>query len=175
MELDVREEPLERLAEYAGVSAAFLVDRVLEPEGAGLPERLIAAPYTKDYDAIPGNAPRDWPRRQDASAWQLFAAWAEGRRVGGAIVVRAEPAILQDLRVAPDLRGRGIGSALLAAAERWARAQRCRRLEIETQSTNVAACRLYGARGYRLASISRNAYPELPEEIQLVWSKDLAE
>ena len=175
MELDVREEPLERLAEYAGVSAAFRVDRVLEPEGGVLRERALAEPYTKDYDAIPGNAPLDWPRPNDASAWQLFAAWAEGLLVGGALVVRAEPAVLHDLRVTPELRGRGIGSALLAAAERWARVHGCRRLEIETQGNNVAACRLYEARGYRLASIQSGAYPEVPEEIRLVWSKDLAE
>jgi len=49
----------------------------------------------------------------------------------------------------------------------------CRQLKIETQNTNVQACRFYERQRCRLHAIHRAAYPELPEEIQLLWYKDL--
>jgi ribosomal protein S18 acetylase RimI-like enzyme len=174
VEIEILEEPPSQLGEYASVSCAFRVERVLEPEGAELCERPAAAPYWKDYDALPGNHPLGWPARFDLSRWCLLVARAGGRRAGGAALVPGEPAALWDLRVAPELRGRGVGSALLAAAEARAVAAGCRRIRIETQSNNVGACRLYAARGYGLESVRRHAYPELPDEIQLVWSKALA-
>jgi hypothetical protein len=44
---------------------------------------------------------------------------------------------------------------------------------IETQNTNVPACHFYTARGCELGAINRFAYPTLPNEIQLLWYKDL--
>jgi hypothetical protein len=44
-------------------------------------------------------------------------------------------------------------------------------LEVETQNNNVAACRFYAAMGCELRSIDRLAYPDLPDEAQLVWTK----
>jgi hypothetical protein len=55
----------------------------------------------------------------------------------------------------------------------WAQLHGCRQLKIETQDTNARACRFYERQGCRLETIHRAAYPELPEEIQLLWYKDL--
>ena len=84
-----------------------------------------------------------------------------------------DAAVLWDLRVAPRNRGEGVGRALFAQAERWARAQGKRRLLIETQNINVAACRFYEAMTCDLVSIERAAYPEFPDEVRLIWSKTL--
>jgi hypothetical protein len=46
-------------------------------------------------------------------------------------------------------------------------------LKIETQNTNVGACRFYERQGCELRAIHRAAYPQFPEEIQLLWYKDL--
>ena len=86
---------------------------------------------------------------------------------------REDLALIWDLRVAPDLRGRGLGSALLTAAEACARAQGCKQLKVETQNINVAACRFYAQQGFTLGAIHRFAYPLLPNEIQLLWYKDV--
>jgi GNAT superfamily N-acetyltransferase len=86
---------------------------------------------------------------------------------------REDLAAIFDLRVTPELRGRGLGYALLAAAETWAKAQRCRHLKVETQNINVAACRFYARQGFTLGGIDRFAYPSLPQEIQLMWYKEL--
>ena len=46
-------------------------------------------------------------------------------------------------------------------------------IKIETQNTNVRACRFYERQGCQLRAVHHAVYPELPEEIQLLWYKDL--
>lgn len=190
--VEIREEPASRLEEHARIPIAFEVDRVFDVRlregglaGFDLVERPLPVPWRKDYDALPANRPVDWPRRFDVSRWALLSAWVAGRRAGGAVVAwrtpamsmldgRGDLALLWDLRVAPELRRRGVGSALFAATERWAAARGCRQLKIETQSVNVPACRFYASRGCELGGVRRFAYPELPEEAQLLWYKAVA-
>jgi hypothetical protein len=47
----------------------------------------------------------------------------------------------------------------------------CRLLKIETQNVNVPACYFYRRMGCTLASIDSLAYPDLPDEVQLMWAK----
>jgi GNAT superfamily N-acetyltransferase len=54
---------------------------------------------------------------------------------------RRDLAVLWDIRVSPDFRGQGLGSGLLRAAEAWAISKGCLELKVETQNTNVRACR----------------------------------
>jgi GNAT superfamily N-acetyltransferase len=86
---------------------------------------------------------------------------------------RNDTAALWDIRVAPENRGRGIGTALFDAVTEWCRRNGYRRLKIETQNINVAACRFYLARGCYLGGIETHAYPDYPDEIELIWYFDL--
>ena len=86
---------------------------------------------------------------------------------------REDLAVLWDVRVSPEARGKGIASKLLGAAERWVRSHGCRELKVETQNINVAACRLYERHGFELRVIDPGAYPTLPDETQLLWYKAL--
>jgi GNAT superfamily N-acetyltransferase len=190
MSVEIVQEGLDRLAEHARIPIAFevrsLLDLTVADGGLGglvLSERALAAPYVKDYDSL-GETPADWMRRFDSRKWALHSAWIDGRRAGGVVVAfdtkgidmlerRTDLAAIWDLRVAPDLRGRGLGSRLFAAAEAWARARGCTQLKVETQNVNVPACRFYARRGCTLGGIHRFAYPELPQEVQLLWYKDL--
>ena len=86
---------------------------------------------------------------------------------------RRDLSVLWDIRVAPDARGKGVGSALFERVGAWALAQGCRQLKVETQNINVRACRFYALHGCKLRAVHHAAYPELPEEIQLLWYKDL--
>ena len=189
MTIDVTEQPMTALAEYARLPIAFRVDQVLNVTaraegGFALSARRLEVPYLKDYDAIDSEGPLHWPRRFDVSNWTLFTARVAGSRVGGATVAfdtpgltmlegRRDLSVLWDIRVAPNARGKGIGSALLEKVEAWARAHRCRQLKVETQNINVPACALYARHGFELRTVHHAAYPELPEEIQLLWDKDL--
>ena len=191
MSIEIVEEPASALAEYGRVSIAFEVRCVLDvsaPEsglgGLVLTERALDPPHLKDYDAIAGEGPQRWAARFDVSRWGFFAARADGRRVGSAAVAfdtpgvdmlegRRDLAVLWDLRVAPEARGHGVGAALVAAAEAWAAGRGARWMKIETQNINVPACRFYTRQGYSLGAIHRFAYPEFPDEAQLLWYKDL--
>lgn len=191
MNVEITEASADTLADYARVPIAFEVRHVLDVEaragglrGLGLVERALDVPYVKDYDAADGG-PERWPERFDLSSWGFFAARSGGRRVGGTAVAfgsddvdmlegRSDLAVLWDLRTAPEARGRGVGSALFAAAEAWAATRGCQLLKVETQNVNVPACRFYARAGCVLGGIDRFAYPDLPDEVQLLWYKALS-
>ncbi|HEU4629742.1 MAG TPA: GNAT family N-acetyltransferase [Gemmatimonadaceae bacterium] len=191
MTLEIREEPPAALADYARVPIAFQVRErlaVAAPAAGlgGLPLVVepVPLPYTKDYDALPGQHPTAWPGRFDLAHWRILSAWVDGARAGGAVVAwdtpgvdllhgRTDLALLWDLRVAPTHRRRGVGAALFAAAETWARARGARWLAVETQNVNVPACRFYARQGCTLGAVHRFAYPTLPDEVQLLWYKPL--
>ncbi len=188
MDVVVREEPSSCLDAYARVSIAFEVRRVVEAVRDGpryvLVERAVDTPWTKDYDALPGNRPLDWPRRFDVSRWGFFLARHGGEPVGGAVLAYRTPglddlagrddlAVLFDLRVAPRWRRRGVGSRLLEAAVAWARVRSCVDLDVETQNVNVGACRFYERHGFALRTVEPRAYPTIPRETRLVWRRHL--
>jgi GNAT superfamily N-acetyltransferase len=191
MELEIHEESREALPEYARVSIAFRVTRVLEVQledgglgGVRLAERPLARPYVKDYDAAEIDHPLTWPKRFDLSKWGFLIARQGDLPVGAAAIAHDTPAVLMlegrsdlavlwDLRVAPEARGQGLGHALFRRAEAWARARGCRQLKVETQNVNVPACRFYARQGCVLGGLDRFAYPDLPHECQLLWYKEL--
>jgi GNAT superfamily N-acetyltransferase len=172
----VEQSPTELLA-YGSVPIAFTVT---ERWRAG----SIDHPYVKDYDAIVGNRPTDWPRRFDLRRWRLAAAFCADARVAGVALVLGgfefdfavgpDDAVLWDLRVHPNYRRRGAGRQLLAWAECVASATGRARLLAETQDINNAACRFYAANGFKCLDIKPGAYAELPAEARVVWAKLLA-
>ncbi|MEP6573940.1 MAG: GNAT family N-acetyltransferase [Gemmatimonadota bacterium] len=185
----ISEDPIATLATIVDISIAFEVNHILDIERfsevqvASHAERPVARPYIKDYDAIPENRPATWVDRFDTTAWGLLSARSAGRRIGSAVVAVETPdllegrhnlAVLWDLRIAPDWRRQGVGTALFQSVERWAMLRGQRHLRIETQHINLPACRLYQRMGCRLAAMARHAYPEFPDEVQLLWEKDLA-
>lgn len=85
--------------------------------------------------------------------WLAFdAEQAVGVCVGfaGYSTFQASPLLnIHDLAVLPEQRGRGIGRALLAAAEAFARAEGCCKLTLEVQEDNTPARQLYESFGFR--------------------------
>jgi GNAT superfamily N-acetyltransferase len=185
MAIEIREEPVTALAEHAKIPMSFEVRSLLEVQlvdgglgGVALVERPVATPWTKNYD-------HGWVTWFDLRNWGLVSAWDGGTRIGGAVMAfdtpglimlagRRDLAVVWDLRVAPPRRRTGVGSMLFRAAEAWARARGCVRLDVETQNVNHPACRLYARMGCVLRAIDRFAYPDLPGEAELLWTKQLA-
>jgi GNAT superfamily N-acetyltransferase len=192
IDFQIGEEPISTVVRQADVPILFEYDSIFMlaslDNGLGgliLTEKFLDAPQIKDYDAIEGEGPASWPDRFDLSNWGFIVARNCGKRIGGAVIAYDSPgvemlegrrdlAVLWDLRVDRTVRGQGLGAALFAAAELWARERGCRQLKVETQNINVAACRFYARLGCTLGAINRFAYPSLPEEIQLLWYKELA-
>jgi ribosomal protein S18 acetylase RimI-like enzyme len=153
-------------------------------EGWRLTERRLAVPYEKDYDQL--EPPTRWARQWDLANWTILAAYEDegNARLGGAILAHRTPgvhmlegrddlAVLWDIRVHPAVRRRGIGRQLFTAAVEVAQRRACRWLKIETQHTNVGACRFYARQGCQLRGIHPGVYAEFPEEVQLLWYYDL--
>jgi GNAT superfamily N-acetyltransferase len=190
MDIAVSEAPIQSVAELGQVPISFTVDREYDVtwyHGSGqfvLSERSVPS-YVKDYDRIPGEGPSQWARRFDISRWGFIRAESGGRLVGGAVLAfdtadiemlegRSDLAVVWDIRVSPDVRGKRIGFTLMRACEAWATARGCLQLKVETQNINVAACKFYQRQGFALTFVDRLAYPDLPGETKLLWYKDLS-
>jgi GNAT superfamily N-acetyltransferase len=195
MALTIQQIASEQLPLYAQVSIAFEVTRVLRVEvlgdgfgGLALAEQPVDPPYIKDYDREdPEGGPADWPRHFDTANWGIFLAMEDGRALGGATVAwntaevhmlegRRNLAVLWDIRVHPEARGRGVGSALFRHATQWARERTCTQFKVETQNINVAACHFYRKQGCVLGAVHRFAYaghPSVAHEVMLLWYLNL--
>jgi aminoglycoside 6'-N-acetyltransferase len=105
---------------------------------------------------------RRWHRVQPRS--EGLVAVADGKVVGmielwlkrprepeGARVARI--AVDLGLAVAPNWRGRGVGTALMHAAEDWARANGAERMVLDLNAANEGALRLYERLGYKVHSL----------------------
>ena len=188
----IREEPPEGLEPYDQVGIGFLVTHRMdvlatcdEHDPWRLEPRPVPRPWIKDYDVAAG-PPSRLEHRGNVANWGVFAAFEADRRVGGALVAWQTPglemlegrddlAVLWDLRVAAEHRGRGIGTRLFEAACAWARRRGGSELRVETQDVNVPACRFYAARGCRLLQVMPGAYQALPGETKLVWGLPLVQ
>lgn len=191
MDFTISEAPIAEVGKLAAVPIAFRVEEIFHVgprDPATGAYRLTAQPadppFTKDYDKLTGENPREWTRHFDVSRWGFLQARAEGTRIGGAVIAwntpgvtllegRPDLAVLWNIRVAPPARRLGVGTALFRAAEAWAAARGCKELKAETQNINVPAGRFYARQGCTLRTIDRQAYKILPDEIQLLWYKPL--
>jgi GNAT superfamily N-acetyltransferase len=175
-DMEIRSEPLSELHRHVMVPSAFESTTVFDVEqtlsGLNLLERRLPAPFRKNYDLL--EDPLNWPARFDLSKWILVGVHAGNERLGGAIgALEADRVVLWDLRVSAESHRKGIGSTLFRTIESWGRDRGCRELTVETQNVNVAACRFYERQGCVLEQANPGAYPQLPEEIQLIFNKAL--
>jgi GNAT superfamily N-acetyltransferase len=191
--MEIREQSPSDLEEYARIPIALELSRMLDLSvlsgglgGFGLVERPVTPTFVKDYDALTGCRPTDWATRFDLSNWGFLSARLDGECVGGVAIAvrtpsllmledRSDLAVVWDLRVSPNVRRRGVGTALFVEAAQWAERSGCRRLKVEIQNINVPACRLYASQDCTLGSIHRFAYPDIPEEVQLLWYRNLGD
>ena len=193
MGIVVREISADQYPLYDAVPNWFRVESMLRVEVAGgglgglkLVEEPVAKPFTKDFGD--DDRPTCWAAEFALSRWGILLAADGDRPVGGAAVAvdapvypldrfqRKDLAVLWDIRVDPDYRGRGIGSLLFDRAADWARQNGWAQLGLETSSVNVLACRFYAGKGCELGAIHRYGYagvPEVAHEAMLLWYFDL--
>jgi ribosomal protein S18 acetylase RimI-like enzyme len=113
-----------------------------------------------------------WPRRDgrqyysallaDDNALCLVARQASAvvghlvGRIGGGAPLRADAvtAVLESMRVAPEARRSGVGSALVARFDSWARKRGARHFSVTAYSANAAAVAFYRRHGFREMSVT---------------------
>ncbi|MDP2084285.1 MAG: GNAT family N-acetyltransferase [Gemmobacter sp.] len=133
-----------RLATRGDVAAvvALLADDALGTTR----ESADLAPYLAAYDAM-----------QDEAGNQLIVGEADGRVVAtyqltfisGLSLKATRRAQVESVRVAADLRSRGIGAALMADAEARARAAGCGLIQLTTNRDRAQAHAFYVREGYQ--------------------------
>ena len=82
---------------------------------------------------------------------------------------------IEDISVAEEYRGQGIGTALLSKAEEWAKEQGLFALSLECQDNNVLASRFYKKNGFHIGGVNTDLYRMLgkpyEDEIAVFWYK----
>ena len=126
------------------------------PEDAATVAALLDA-FNREFDTpTPGVAILQ-TRLESLLARDDVIALLVGEPAAGVALLTLRPnvwyagpvALLDELYVVPDLRGRGLGSELLAAAEAAARERGAELLEINVDGDDTGARRFYERHGYR--------------------------
>lgn len=131
-------------------SASSIGFRSAEPADAEAIEAIVRAAYAKWVPLI-GREPL--PMRADydkaVREHQFELAIEDGRIVGLIETIAHEDHIwIENVAVAPEAQGRGIGRKLLDSAERKAVETGCRELRLLTNGAFEANVRLYRRHGY---------------------------
>ena len=142
--------------------AAFRIRRALPADLAALVV-LERAAFTTDH-----LSQRQYRRHLRSDSAAVLAAVDGSGLLGKAVVFfhRGSDIVrLYSIAVADAARGRGLGEALLAAAERTAFRHGARRMRLEVRKDNAAAIRLYERTGYRRLG----AYAQFYEDGADAW------
>jgi ribosomal protein S18 acetylase RimI-like enzyme len=114
-------------------------------------------------------------RHIDSDSALVLVATQTGTLLGSVVVFfrrGSRNARLYSLASAPEARGRGVGAALLRAAEQAARQRRCRGMRLEVRSSNRAAQRLYETRGYARGGVHRGYYEDGADALRYAKALD---
>nr|WP_242481710.1 GNAT family N-acetyltransferase [Paracraurococcus ruber] len=125
----------------------------------------LAAHHGEVAEATPDALGRHLFAPQAAAWLAVLLAEEDGGPLGYAVLFRFFPVqtgetsvILEHLYVAPAVRGRGIGRALLQAAAEQGRAWGCADLRVAARTDNAAAQRFYERQGLQGRPRSGIAY-----------------
>lgn len=180
---------------YNMIPSRFLVKSIYRIEeinrglgGFRLVETAVEKPYFKDYDTDGKEIIAAWAEDLNINDWGIFLSCYNASPAGGVTIAinskvypldrfqRDDMAVIWDIRISPDLRGKGIGKHMFSHAAEWARSLGYGQLGMETQNVNVSACNFYSSMGCRLGAIHRFGYsgcPRVEDEAMLLWYYDL--
>ena len=149
--------PRDRIGLLA-LDTSFVTDRIYAVQATAtsfsLMEQVVSPPIRKTF-------PLD-EELGDDRLWQQGFVAETGDALAGFVALRYEAwnrrAAIWHLYVAPAWRGRGIGAALLAAAEDFARTAGARMLWLETSNVNYPAIQFYQRMGFVWCGLDQSLY-----------------
>jgi len=120
---------------------------------------------------------RPWTRAMYESEFlnrdtsRMFVLRTAGRPVAGycAAWFVLDEIHINNIAVRPELRGQGLGSALLAHVLEEGRAAGACRATLEVRRSNDDARRLYERFGFRVAGVRRDYYTDPTEDALVLW------
>lgn len=138
--------------------------------------------WSVDFEGAVARIASDFVARLDAAKEAFWIAERDGANVGSVMLVQARDdgtqqvipgvAQLRMLLVEPWARGFGIGHALVAECERFARAAGYERIMLWTHSNLTSARRIYSAAGYTCVAGATHVKFGLPLASE-TWEKSL--
>jgi GNAT superfamily N-acetyltransferase len=148
--------------------------RHAQPEDAATVAALLDA-FNREFDTPTPGAAILQTRLESLLAGDVLAILV-GEPAAGVALLTLRPnvwyagpvALLDELYVVPELRGRGLGSQLLAAAEAAVRERGAELLEINVDGDDTGARRFYERHGYR------NTEPDTDEQL-LYYYRELVD
>ncbi|GLQ88472.1 GNAT family N-acetyltransferase [Dyella flagellata] len=147
--------------------------RVRRAELSDLDDLVALEQATFDSDRI---SRAQFRRHLDSDSARVLVASANHRRFLGTAMVffrkSSRKARLYSIASLPEARGKGVGTALIEAAEVAARQRRCQSLRLEVRVDNESAIRLYERLGYHRAGAVKKGFYEDGADA-LVYEKTL--
>lgn len=178
---------IDQLEEYGNIPFYYDTTEKYELEKVnngigGITIKLVkCARFHKDF----GTRTSRWIELFNLENWKFFVAYNEDNEmIAGCTVAtktdncimlekRNDLAVLWDIRVSDKYKHKGIGQKLFNMAKKYAIDNGFNQLKVECQNTNPAAVKFYHKQGMVLHSINEYAYPDCPDEVQLLWYLDL--
>ena len=180
---------------YDSIPSQFLVKSIYRvenmqngPGGLTLVEEPVKNPFTRDYNFSGIDIPTTWAQKFDMSNWGIFITLAGEQPIGGCAIAldgdvfpvremqRKDLAIVWDIRVRPAFQRQGVGTLLFLHAANWSKEQGYGQLGLETDTSNVPACKFYTHLGCELGAILKYGYSGIPEVAtyaMLLWYLNL--
>ena len=123
---------------------------------------------------------RPWTRAMYESEFlnrdtsRMFVLRTAGRPVAGycAAWFILDEIHINNIAVRPELRGQGLGSALLTHVLEEGRAVGASRATLEVRRSNDDARRLYERFGFRVAGVRRDYYTDPTEDALVLWREE---
>lgn len=142
-------------------SPATAAVRVRRAELSDLDDLVALEQATFDSDRI---SRAQFRRHLDSDSARVLVASANHRRFLGTAMVffrkGSRVARLYSIASLPEARGKGVGTALIEAAETAAQRQRCQVLRLEVRTDNDGAIRLYEQLGYYRVGLVKQGFYE---------------
>jgi streptothricin acetyltransferase len=173
---------LSRLNPNYVATSELVVER--EQDGLNVTFRITERPRKRAYVKREGysfdlNYQGDLQRRMNMGRGLYLAATDEQAGVVGFLDLDIDswrPAtVIQWLIVDQPWRGKGIGRALIEQALTWTAAMGLDAIMLETQSTNIDACRFYLRMGFSISGLQHPFYfdKRVAEEKAIFWVYEL--
>jgi GNAT superfamily N-acetyltransferase len=148
------------------------MDIAHEEGQAGAVFREIRLPHSihVPYPRMPSRLADEWSRRAGILVASVESGLAGYIRLSDKIIPKT--AWITDVVVAPGLRLKGVGSALVLAAQAWAVERGSRQAILEMTSKNAAGIRLAQKLGYEFCGYNDHYY--LIQDVALFFGRALA-
>ncbi|MFA5309448.1 MAG: GNAT family N-acetyltransferase [Dehalococcoidales bacterium] len=174
MEIVIKELTVELLPDINKANDEFVIDSKIVPhyDNNRLSYTVVPVPaYHKKYQP---ETPDFYASHVGSPDKVGFIAYSDGRVAGQLLMHRNwnRFAWIEDIRVDVKFRRQGIGKTLISCGEQWARKNSFPGIMLETQDTNVKACRFYESNGFVLGGFDTILYHAArlyADEIALFW------